>query len=91
MSNFFESPRKVVLFVLNCKNLKILRDFYDFDSYISYGGSLLIRIYRMGEVYALRDQRAGASPVAKENHHPRSSSFHSRSISASRFCCPSVR
>ena len=40
MSNFFESPRKVVLFVLNCKNLKILRDFYDFDSYISYGGSL---------------------------------------------------
>lgn len=40
MSNFFESPRKVVLFVLNCKNLKIRRDFYDFDSYISYGGSL---------------------------------------------------
>lgn len=27
---------------------------------------ILIRIYRMGEVYALRDQRAGASPVAKE-------------------------
>ena len=27
---------------------------------------ILIRIYRIGEVYALRDQRAGASPVAKE-------------------------
>ena len=46
---------KIALFVLNCRNLKILRDFRDFVSYISYG-----------EVYALRDQRAGASPVAKE-------------------------
>ena len=40
MSNFLGFPRKIVLFVLNCKNLKILRDFCDFGSYISYGGSL---------------------------------------------------
>ena len=35
MSNFLGFPRKIVLFVLNCKNLKILRDFCDFGSYIS--------------------------------------------------------
>ena len=40
MSNFLGFPRKIVLFVLNCKNLKILRDFCDFGSYISYRGSL---------------------------------------------------
>lgn len=80
MSNFLGFPRKIVLFVLNCKNLKILRDFCDFGSYISYGGSLR----------AERPARGGFA-VAKENHHPRSSSFHSRSISASRVCCPSVR
>ena len=80
MSNFLGFPRKIVLFVLNCKNLKILRDFCDFGSYISYGGSLR----------AERPAREGFA-VAKENHHPRSSSFHSRSISASRVCCPSVR
>lgn len=51
MAKDVELSRKTVLFVLNCRNLKILRDFCDFGSYISYGG-----------VYALRDQRVGASP-----------------------------
>ena len=35
MSNLLEFPQKTALFVLNCKNLKILRDFCDFGSYIS--------------------------------------------------------
>ena len=52
---------------------------------------ILIRIYRMGEFVHARERAREGFAVAKENHHSRSSSFHSRSISASRFCCPSVR
>ena len=40
MKNRFIGERYPMKIVLNCKNLKILRDFYDFDSYISYRGSL---------------------------------------------------
>lgn len=40
MSKSLEMSRAIVLFVLSCKKLDFLRDICDFDSYISYGGSL---------------------------------------------------
>ena len=45
---------------------------------------ILIRIYRMGKFVHARERAREGFAVAKENHHP-------RSISASRFCCPSVK
>lgn len=55
--NFLE---KTVLFVLNCRNLKILRDFCDFDSYISYGESVHAR-ERAREGFARSQGKTGAA------------------------------
>ena len=36
LSNFLENFRQIALFVLSCKKIKFLRDFFSFGSYISY-------------------------------------------------------